>query len=202
MSDAAQQRFNELFGPEFGHGKPFDLDAVRTALGYFGTVLDELPPVFHVAGTNGKGSTIAFMRAIAEAAGLKVHAFTKPHLHALRERFVVAGEPIDDEALNFWAYEIYSRAPELTQFDAQVIAAFMLFSTYHADVVLLETGMGGRDDSTNVLPRAARDHHADRPGPSGRARRDARGHRGRTRRAFLSAARRPSLRVKLRRRWR
>jgi dihydrofolate synthase/folylpolyglutamate synthase len=111
-----------------------------------------LAPIIHVAGTNGKGSTIAFMRAIAEAAGLRVHAFTKPHLFALRERFVVSGEVASDDALIAAAERVHAIAPELSQFDAQVAAAFLLFSETRGDVVLLETGMGGRDDSTNVVP--------------------------------------------------
>ena len=80
MRDSVSERFEALFGPEFGHGKPFDLNLLRNALEALGSPQRALPPVIHVAGTNGKGSTIAFMSAIAEGAGLKVHAFTKPHL--------------------------------------------------------------------------------------------------------------------------
>jgi dihydrofolate synthase/folylpolyglutamate synthase len=111
-----------------------------------------LPPVIHVAGTNGKGSTIAFMRAIAEAAGLRVHAFTKPHLFRLNERFVVAGKVVEDERLIDAAKRVATVSRDITQFDAQVAAAFMLFGATPADIILLETGMGGRDDSTNVIP--------------------------------------------------
>lgn len=153
MADRALEAFERLFGPEFGHGKTFDLNALRVALSALGDPQRKLPPVIHVAGTNGKGSTIAFMRAIAEAAGLHVHAFTKPHLFALRERFVVAGVEADDDALIANAERIHAVAPNLTQFDAQVAAAFLLFSETPADLVLLETGMGGRDDSTNVIER-------------------------------------------------
>lgn len=155
MTDRALERFEALFGPEFGHGKTFDLAKLRACLAALGNPHDKLPPVIHVAGTNGKGSTIAFMRALAEAAGLKVHAFTKPHLFGLRERFTVSSAPADDEALIEIAQQIAGAAPELTQFDAQVAAAFMLFSAHPADLVLLETGMGGRDDSTNVIARPA-----------------------------------------------
>lgn len=151
MNDAAQQTFDRLFGPEFGHGKPFDLAKLRAALGALGDPQTKLPPIIHVAGTNGKGSTIAFMRAIAEAAGLSVHAFTKPHLFRLNERFLVAGEPASDDAVISAAERVEQINASLTQFDAQVAAAFLLFSEAPADLVLLETGMGGRDDSTNVV---------------------------------------------------
>ena len=155
MPDPAQTTFNTLFGPEFGHGKPLDLAQLRRALEALGAPHASLPPVFHVAGTNGKGSTIAFMRAIAEAAGLRVHAFTKPHLFALRERFVIAGETATEAALIDAAERVHRLEPGLTQFDAQVAAAFVLFGETPADLVLLETGMGGRDDSTNVIARPA-----------------------------------------------
>lgn len=154
MQDAAQQRFTELFGPEFGHGKPFDLAKLCAVLSALGDPQTKLPPVVHVAGTNGKGSTIAFMRAVAEAAGLSVHAFTKPHLFKLNERFLVAGEPASDSALIDAAERVAKIDASLTQFDAQVAVAFLLFSETPADLELLETGMGGRDDSTNVVTPA------------------------------------------------
>ena len=151
MDDPVQRRFEELFGPEFGHGKPFDLSLLRNALEALGSPQLALPPVIHVAGTNGKGSTIAFMSAIAEAAGLKVHAFTKPHLFQLNERFVVSSRFADDRALLEAAEDIARIAPSLTQFDAQVAAAFLLFREHQAATAFIETGMGGRDDSTNVI---------------------------------------------------
>jgi len=153
--DRGLQTFERLFGPEFGHGKPFARAPLLAALEALGSPHANLPPVIHVAGTNGKGSTIAFMRAIAEAAGLKVYAFTKPHLLRLNERFVVAGEIVGDAALIEAAERVHAVGPELTQFDAQVAAAFVLFSEAPADLVLLETGMGGRDDSTNVIASPA-----------------------------------------------
>jgi len=155
MSDLALQTFERLFGPEFGHGKPFERAPLHAALHALGAPQLSLPPVIHVAGTNGKGSTIAFMRAIAEAAGLRVHAFTKPHLFALNERFLLAGEVASNDALISAAERIHALAPNLTQFDAQVASAFLLFREGPADVVLLETGMGGRDDSTNIIPEPA-----------------------------------------------
>src|SRR5688572_24710599 len=99
MNDPVQQRFVELFGPEFGHGKAFDLNLLRNALEALGSPQLSLPPVIHVAGTNGKGSAIAFMSAIVESAGLTAHAFTKPHLFQLNERFVVSSRFADDRAL-------------------------------------------------------------------------------------------------------
>jgi dihydrofolate synthase/folylpolyglutamate synthase len=155
LRDLAQERFETLFGPEFGHGKLLDLTAMRAALDALGGPQAQLAPVIHVAGTNGKGSTIAFMRAIAEAAGLEVHAFTKPHLLKLSERFVVAGRQASETVLTSVAERIAASAPQLTQFDAQVAAAILLFGESPADLVLLETGMGGRDDSTNVIAAPA-----------------------------------------------
>ena len=111
--------------------------------------------MFHVAGTNGKGSAIAFLRAIAEAAGFRVHAFTKPHLLHLRERFRVAGKLIDEASLIETAERVATSSNDLTQFDAQVAAAFLLFSATPADFTLLETGMGGGMDSTNAIARPA-----------------------------------------------
>lgn len=151
MSDPALETFERLFGPEFGHGKPFDLDKLGNVLRALDAPNANLPPVFHVAGTNGKGSTIAFMRAIAEAAGLKVHAFTKPHLFKLNERFVVAGSPATDDALISIAERIALIDSSISQFDAQTAAALTLFDETWSDLVLLETGMGGRNDSTNVI---------------------------------------------------
>lgn len=151
MDDPVQRRFVELFGPEFGHGKPFDLNLLHDALEALGSPQRALPPVIHVAGTNGKGSTIAFMSAIAEAYGLEVHAFTKPHLFQLNERFVVSSRFADDRALFEAAEDVARVAPALTQFDAQVAAAFLLFREHQASLALIETGMGGREDSTNVI---------------------------------------------------
>lgn len=155
MRDPVSERFEKLFGPEFGHGKPFDLNLLRSALEALGSPQLALPPVIHVAGTNGKGSTIAFMSSIAEAAGLKVHAFTKPHLFQLNERFVVSSRFGDDRALIEAAEDVARVAPTLTQFDAQVAVALLLFREHQAALAFIETGMGGRDDSTNVIATPA-----------------------------------------------
>ncbi|MGE3143338.1 MAG: folylpolyglutamate synthase/dihydrofolate synthase family protein [Hyphomonadaceae bacterium] len=153
--DTALARFEALFGPEFGHGRPFDLAPLRAALAALGSPQRKLAPIVHVAGTNGKGSTIAFLRAIAEAAGLRVHVFSKPHLLSLRERFRIAGALINDDALCSAAARVHAAQANLSQFEAQIAAAFLLFSETPADLVLLETGFGGRDDATNVIAAPA-----------------------------------------------
>lgn len=113
----------------------------------------QLPPVIHVAGTNGKGSTIAFMRAILESAGYKVHAYTSPHLIKFNERIVLAGAEIDDVTLESLLDEILAinNGMEQTFFEITTALAFTAFARTPADIVLLETGLGGRLDSTNVI---------------------------------------------------
>ncbi len=116
-----------------------------------------LPPVIHVAGTNGKGSTIAFMRAILEAAGLRVHVYTSPHLVRFNERYrlgrVGGGVLVTDEALAgaLTECEAVNGAAPITVFEIETAAAFLLFSRNPADVLLLEVGLGGRLDATNVI---------------------------------------------------
>lgn len=112
-----------------------------------------LPPVIHVAGTNGKGSTIAFMRAILEQAGYKVHVYTSPHLLEFNERIVVAGQPISDGHLHQVMEQCRIVAGDIpvTFFEGTTIGAFLAFSQTEADIVLLETGLGGRLDATNVI---------------------------------------------------
>lgn len=116
-----------------------------------------LPPVVHVAGTNGKGSTVAFLRAMAEAAGFRVHAYTSPHLVRFHERILLAGTPIDDDALVevLEATETANGADSTTFFEITTAAAFLAMTRRPADLVLLETGLGGRLDATNVIDRPA-----------------------------------------------
>lgn len=112
-----------------------------------------LPPVLHVAGTNGKGSTCAFMRALAEAAGSRVHVFTSPHLVRFNERFRLAGELVSDAALAE-ALETIERengGEAITVFEVITAAAFQLFAAVPADLCILEVGLGGRGDATNVI---------------------------------------------------
>jgi dihydrofolate synthase / folylpolyglutamate synthase len=116
-----------------------------------------LPPVIHVAGTNGKGSTIAFMRAILEAAGQRVHVYTSPNLVHLNERFRLGreggGKFVADDALAdaLAECEARNRDAPITVFEIETAAAFLLFSRNPADVLLLEVGLGGRLDATNVI---------------------------------------------------
>ncbi len=132
-----------------------------------------LPPLIHVAGTNGKGSTIAFMRAILEAAGKSVHVYTSPNLVRLNERFRLGrpggGRFVDDVALADTLAECEAKngdAP-ITVFEIETAAAFLLFARNSADVLLLEVGLGGRLDATNVVDKPlasvithlAHDHH-------------------------------------------
>ena len=115
----------------------------------------KLPPVVHVAGTNGKGSTIAFLRAMLTAAGYKVHVYTSPHLHRFNERIVLAGREIDDDALHSVIEEarLAAGTNSYSFFEGTTAAAMLAFSQTPADILLMETGMGGRFDPTNVVER-------------------------------------------------
>ena len=116
-----------------------------------------LPPVIHVAGTNGKGSTVAYLRAILEAAGLRVHVFTSPYLVRINECFRLGrnngGVLVDDDELRgtLEHCERANKGEPVTIFEIETAAAFCLFARHPADVVLLEVGLGGRLDSTNVI---------------------------------------------------
>lgn len=112
-----------------------------------------LPPVIHVAGTNGKGSVIAFLRSILEEAGLRVHTYTSPHLQSFNERIVLAGNMIDDTTLENLIDEALKKNEEqdLTFFEITTAIAFAAFSRTPGDIVLLETGLGGRLDCTNII---------------------------------------------------
>ncbi len=116
-----------------------------------------LPPVIHIAGTNGKGSTIAFMKAMCEAAGLVVHAYTSPHLVRFRERIAVAGAPIHDAALTelLEECETANAGAPITFFEITTTAAFLAFARAPAHIALIETGLGGRFDATNVIAKPA-----------------------------------------------
>lgn len=116
-----------------------------------------LPPVIHVAGTNGKGSTIAFLRAIAEAAGLRVHVFTSPHLVRFVERIRLAGTLISEGQLADLLARVESAnaGEPITFFEITTAAALLAFSETPADLCLVEVGLGGRFDATNVIERPA-----------------------------------------------
>jgi dihydrofolate synthase/folylpolyglutamate synthase len=112
-----------------------------------------LPPVFHVAGTNGKGSTCAFLRACLEAQGYRVHVTTSPHLVRYNERIRLAGELISDAALAAVLAEVLDAGADLgpSFFEVTIAAAFLAFARTPADACVVEVGMGGRFDATNVL---------------------------------------------------
>ena len=129
------------------------LDRLRVLLGRLNHPERRLPPIIHVAGTNGKGSTCAFIRAMAEAAGLRVHVYTSPHLVRFNERIRVAGELVTDERL-IAAMERIERVNDnapITVFEVITATAFDLFAETPADLCVLEVGLGGRGDATNVI---------------------------------------------------
>lgn len=141
------------------HPKVIDLslDRVHRLLAALGHPERRLPPVVHVAGTNGKGSTLAFLRAMLEAAGLRVHVYTSPHLVRFHERIRLAGTLIDDDRLAalLEECEVANGGGPITFFEVTTVAALLAFAREPADVVLLETGLGGRLDATNVVDRPA-----------------------------------------------
>jgi dihydrofolate synthase/folylpolyglutamate synthase len=152
-SDAALERLKTL------HPKKIDLSLERIArvLDELGRPQDRLPPVIHVAGTNGKGSTVAFLRAMAEAAGLRTHVYTSPHLVRFVERIRLAGRLIEDQHLA----EVLARVERanggepITFFEITAAAALVAFAEVPADLCILEVGLGGRFDATNVIPTCA-----------------------------------------------
>ncbi len=133
------------------------LDRMRTLCAALGDPQHRLPPVVHVAGTNGKGSTVALIRAIAEAAGLKVHTYTSPHLVRFNERIRLAGKLIEDAALNAILDRIEAvmaqTDSEATVFESTTAAAFLAMSETPADLAVIEVGLGGVLDATNVIER-------------------------------------------------
>ena len=156
-SDALLDRFEAL------HPKTIDLSLgrVETLLARLGSPQDALPPVIHVAGTNGKGSTIAFLQSILEAAGHRIHCFTSPHLVRFHERIALAGpdgaEPIAEDGLAdiLTRAETANAGDPITFFEITTAAAMLAFAEAPADFLLLETGLGGRLDATNVVASPA-----------------------------------------------
>ena len=129
------------------------LDRMRLLCAALGDPQERLPPVIHVAGTNGKGSTVAFIRAIAEAAGLTVHTYTSPHLVRFNERIRLAGRLIENAPLNAILDRIERVAGEATVFESTTAAAFVAMSETPADLAIVEVGLGGVLDATNVIAR-------------------------------------------------
>ena len=149
MTDAILQRLMRL------HPKLIDLglERIERLLAAVGAPQKKLPPVVHVAGTNGKGSLVAYLRAMAEAAGYRVHVYTSPHLVHFNERIRVAGRLIDDEMLEdvLVDCEQANDGQPITFFEITTVAAFLAFARVPADLALIEVGMGGRLDTTNVV---------------------------------------------------
>jgi dihydrofolate synthase / folylpolyglutamate synthase len=152
-ADAALARLHGLY-PKLIDLK---LDRLQRLLADLGHPERQLPPVIHVAGTNGKGSVCAFARAVAEAAGLRVHVFTSPHLVRFNERIRLAGELVTDERLAeaLDAIEAVNAGNQITVFEAIAAAAFWLFARVPADLCIVEVGLGGRLDATNVVSPVA-----------------------------------------------
>jgi dihydrofolate synthase/folylpolyglutamate synthase len=150
-SDAILQRLTAL------HPKRIDLTLgrVERLLATLGHPERKLPPVIHVAGTNGKGSVCAFARAMLEAQGLSVHVYTSPHLVRFHERIRLLGAPIGEGELcaTLEECERVNAGEPTTFFEITTAAAFLAFSRQQADALVLEVGMGGKTDATNVVPR-------------------------------------------------
>jgi len=137
------------------HPKIIDLslDRLNNLLNALDNPQKRLPPIIHVAGTNGKGSTIAILRSIQNAAGLSIHAYTSPHLVHLNERFIIAGKEITEKSLiqTLTECENANAGAEITFFEIITAAGLLAFSRIKADLLLLEVGLGGRFDATNVV---------------------------------------------------
>ena len=155
-SPAVQRQLDRLAGLT----PPADilgLDRITALLARLGGPHRKLPPVFHVAGTNGKGSTCAFLRAAIEAAGLSVHVYTSPHLVRFNERIRLGGKLIEDEPLAALLDEVLGQAEGIgaTFFEVTTAAAFLAFSREPVDACVIEVGLGGRLDATNVIAAPA-----------------------------------------------
>ena len=152
MTDAILERLTRL------HPRLIDLELGRTErlLEALGAPHRKLPPVVHVAGTNGKGSLVAYIRAMAEAAGYRVHVYTSPHLVRFNERIRVAGRLIEDAELDtiLTECEEANGGKPITFFEITTVAAFVAFARVPAELAVIEVGMGGRFDTTNVVDPA------------------------------------------------
>ncbi len=156
-SDPAVQRQLDRLASLSPGADILGLERISALLARLGNPERLLPPVFHVAGTNGKGSTCAFLRAAIEAAGLTAHVYTSPHLVRFNERIRLAGQLIGDSALAALLEETLDAAGdmEISFFEATTAAAFLAFSRQPADACIVEVGLGGRLDATNVIPAPA-----------------------------------------------
>ena len=149
---AVQAQLDRLAALSVPDGR-LGLGTIRALLARLGDPQDRLPPVFHVAGTNGKGSTCAFLRAMLEADGKRVHVATSPHLVRYNERIRIAGTLIDDAQLAALLEEVLDEAHDLNPsfFEVTIAATFLAFARMPADACVIEVGLGGRFDATNVL---------------------------------------------------
>jgi dihydrofolate synthase/folylpolyglutamate synthase len=153
-SDPIEQFLNRLQHPLMV-GIDLSLTRMVRLLATMGNPQKRLPPVIHIAGTNGKGSLIAYLSAIFEAAGYQVHRYTSPHLVWFRERIILQGKEIENSVLEklFRHISPILANEQATFFEAATAAAFLAFADKPADILLLETGMGGRLDATNVIEK-------------------------------------------------
>jgi dihydrofolate synthase / folylpolyglutamate synthase len=154
MSETVERFLNQLHHPALA-GIDLSLERMHRFLGLLGMPQKRMPPVIHVAGTNGKGSLLAYLMAIFEAAGYRVHRYISPHLVRFHERITIAGKTISDRDLESVLKHAASVLPmqQATFFEATTAAAFLAFAEHKADIVLLETGLGGRLDATNVIDK-------------------------------------------------
>lgn len=153
-SPAVQAQLDRLWALSPG-ADILGLERITALLDRIGNPHRALPPVLHVAGTNGKGSTCAFLRAAIEASGLTCHVYTSPHLVRFNERIRLAGRLIDDEALAALLGEVLDAAGDIgaSFFEVTTAAAFLTFSRTSADACIIEVGLGGKLDATNVIER-------------------------------------------------
>ncbi len=151
-SPAVQTQLDRLAALSLPQGR-LGLETIHALLGRLGNPQRSLPPTFHVAGTNGKGSTCAFLRAMLEAQGCRVHAATKPHLVRYNERIRIAGKLIEDDYLAALLNEVLDAGEDLAPsfFEVTAAATFLAFHREPADACVIEVGLGGRFDATNVL---------------------------------------------------
>jgi dihydrofolate synthase/folylpolyglutamate synthase len=149
---AVQAQLDRLAALSLPQGR-LGLDTIRALLARVGDPQKHLPPTFHVAGTNGKGSTCAFLRAMLEAQGLTVHSAIKPHLVRYNERIRIGGTLISDEMLGNLLSEVLDAGEDLEPsfFEVTTVGTFLAFAREPADACVIEVGLGGRFDATNVL---------------------------------------------------
>lgn len=156
VSNLAADEIDKLMGL---HPKGFDLSLgrIKRLMERLGNPQEKLPPVIHIAGTNGKGSCAAFCRAILEAHGKSVHVHTSPHLVRWHERYRIAGKLVDDATLTDAIKRVAhaNNGEHITVFEILTAVMFVLFAEHRADVAIVEVGLGGRADATNIIENPA-----------------------------------------------